>query len=116
MSRTVLVTGAGSGIGAAITAAFDKLGDRVTACDVSSERLDATTRELSDRVRPAVVDVSIEDDIRAAVRSAHEDTGRLDVLVNVAGVADGKPAFVDATSELWRRVLDVNLSGTFFAC
>jgi NAD(P)-dependent dehydrogenase (short-subunit alcohol dehydrogenase family) len=62
-----------------------------------------------------VVDVSDEDQIRSAVRAAHEQSGTVDVLVNVAGVADGKPDFVETTTALWRRVLDINLSGTFFA-
>jgi 3-oxoacyl-[acyl-carrier protein] reductase len=115
MSRTVLVTGAGSGIGAAIARAFDQQGDRVSACDISAARLTAVVGELSDRARETVVDVSDEAEIRTAVSSAHEQTGSLDVLVNVAGVADGKPEFVQTTTELWRRVLDVNLSGTFYA-
>jgi NAD(P)-dependent dehydrogenase (short-subunit alcohol dehydrogenase family) len=115
VSRTVLVTGAGSGIGAAIARAFDELGDRVSAADISAERVEAVVGKLSDRARSTAVDVSDEKGIRAAVRSAHEQTGSLDVLVNVAGVADGKPEFVETTTELWRRILDVNLSGTFYA-
>ncbi len=77
--------------------------------------MQAVVSELSDRARSAVVDVSNEAEIRAAVSSAHEQAGRLDVLVNVAGVVDGKPELMQTTSELWRRVLDVNLSGTFYA-
>ena len=115
MSRTVVVTGAGSGIGAAIARAFDQLGDRVSAFDISSERLEAVLGELSDRARGTVVDVSDEEDIRGAVKTANDEAGSLDVLVNVAGVADGKPEFVQTTTELWRRILDVNLSGTFYA-
>ena len=78
MSRTVLVTGAGSGIGAAIARAFDQQGDRVSACDISPERLDAVIGELSDRAWGTVVDVSDESDIRGAVKTAGDETGSLD--------------------------------------
>ena len=115
MSRTVVITGAGSGIGAAIARAFAKSGDRVYGCDVSRDRIEQICAELGESVTPVVLDVSDEEAVRRAIRDADEQTGRLDVLVSNAGVGDGWPAFVDVTTELWRRVLDINLSGAFYA-
>jgi 3-oxoacyl-[acyl-carrier protein] reductase len=115
MSRTVIVTGAGSGIGAAMAAAFAGIGDRVFACDISGERAEEVSAELGDRVVPVVLDVSDEEAVIRAIRDADAQTGRLDVLISNAGVGDGKPDFIDTTTELWRRVLDINLSGAFYA-
>jgi NAD(P)-dependent dehydrogenase (short-subunit alcohol dehydrogenase family) len=114
MSRTVIVTGAGSGIGAAIARAFAAQDDVVVACDISAERLQQVAPDLGSQARTVTLDVSDEAAVRAAVREAHEETGRLDVIVNNAGVGDGKPDFVDIDSALWRRVLDINLSGCFY--
>jgi 2-dehydro-3-deoxy-D-gluconate 5-dehydrogenase len=61
------------------------------------------------------VDVAKPEAIRAAIDSAAARHGRLDVLVNAAGVIDRRDS-IDVTTEQWDRVLDVNLKGTFFAC
>jgi NAD(P)-dependent dehydrogenase (short-subunit alcohol dehydrogenase family) len=115
VSRTVVVTGAGSGIGAGIARAFVELGDHVYGCDISRERIEQLCAELGDNTTPVVLDVSDEEAVQRAVRAADEETGRLDVLVNNAGVGDGKPPLTETTTELWRRVLDINLSGSFYA-
>src|SRR5438128_1478179 len=114
MSRTVVVTGAGSGIGAAIAVAFAELGDHVYACDISAQRLEAVAAEHEGNVTAVAVDVSDEHAVQRVIRDADKESGRLDVLVNNAGVADGRPDVVDVTTDLWRRVLDINLSGTFY--
>jgi NAD(P)-dependent dehydrogenase (short-subunit alcohol dehydrogenase family) len=115
MSRTVVVTGAGSGIGAAIATAFAEVGDRVYGCDISQARIEEVCARLGENAKPVVLDVSDEQAVQGIIRQADEETGQLDVLVNNAGVADGKPDLVNATTELWRRVLDINLSGSFYA-
>jgi 3-oxoacyl-[acyl-carrier protein] reductase len=115
MSRTVVVTGAGSGIGAAIARAFASLGDRVFAADISEERIEHVCAGLGDTVKAVVLDVSDEAAVRRTISEAQSETGRLDVLVSNAGVGDGKPDFVDTATELWRRVLDINLSSAFYA-
>ena len=60
-----------------------------------------------------MVDVSDNDQISAFLRSAHERTGRLDVLVSAAGIFDGYAGVIETSPELWRKVLDVNLTGCF---
>jgi NAD(P)-dependent dehydrogenase (short-subunit alcohol dehydrogenase family) len=111
--RTVAVTGAGSGIGRAIAEAFVKQGDTVFVCDISEQRLGEVADAIGTPGRGSVVDVSDEEQIEGFLRSAHENIGRLDVLVSAAGIFDGYAGVGETTPELWRRVLDVNLTGCF---
>jgi NAD(P)-dependent dehydrogenase (short-subunit alcohol dehydrogenase family) len=114
MSRTVFVTGAAAGIGAAITRAFAAAGDHVFAGDISGERLDALVGEVAGKVEPVLLDVADEGSVRDAVKRAYDATGSLDVVINNAGVADGQPGIVDMSTGLWNRVIAINLTGTFF--
>lgn len=108
-----MVTGAGSGIGRAIAEAFAAEGDTVFVCDISQSRIDEVAQALGASDRGAVVDVSDDEQVTGFVRAAHERTGRLDVLVNAAGIFDGYAGVSETTPELWRRVLEVNLTGCF---
>jgi len=116
MSRTVVVTGAGSGIGLATAQAFAAAGDTVYACDVDAERLETAVGTLGDGAQGGVVDVSSYDDVRDFVTRAKEETGQLDAIVNNAGVADGKPSIAETSLDLWRKVLGINLDGCFHGC
>ena len=99
MSRRVLVTGAASGLGAALTAAFRERGDRVLATDrVAADGVDL------------VLDVTSDDDWAAALAHVEETWGGLDVLVNNAGVAGGGRIELCALDE-WRLLTEVNLFG-----
>lgn len=109
----VLVTGAGGGIGSATVAKFATSGWQVVATDADQGRLDA--------LDPAFVtiaftgDVRAPEDCRAIVARAVAAAGRLDALVNAAGVWREGP--VDECTEAdFDAVLDVNLKGTFFMC
>jgi NAD(P)-dependent dehydrogenase (short-subunit alcohol dehydrogenase family) len=112
-SRNVLITGAGSGIGAAVAKTFADNGDHVHLLDISAERLDSVSASLPEgRATTYVVDVTDYDAVDAAVTSV-ADTGSIDVFAGCAGVFDGL-AGIEATSrELWDRVIDINLTGTF---
>jgi NAD(P)-dependent dehydrogenase (short-subunit alcohol dehydrogenase family) len=112
-SRTVAVTGAGSGIGRAIAQAFAEQGDTVFVCDISEQRVGEVAETIGGPERGTVVDVSDNEQISGFLLSAHERTGRLDVLVSAAGIFDGYAGVIETTPELWRRVLDVNLTGCF---
>lgn len=95
-----LVSGAASGIGAAVAARLREEGAEVVGCDVTS--VDGGVE----------CDVTDEAACRAAVAETLARHGRLDVLANVAGVAAGN-RIEDVTADEWRRVIDVNLTGTF---
>jgi NAD(P)-dependent dehydrogenase (short-subunit alcohol dehydrogenase family) len=97
--RVALVTGAASGIGEATTARFREEGAVVATLDVQGHVDHA-------------VDVRDEAGVEAAVRAVVEREGRLDAVVNAAGVAGGGPVHL-LPAEEWDRVVDVNLKGTF---
>lgn len=103
--KVALVSGAASGIGAAVVTRLAADGATVVGCDIAD--LDDT--EMGGGV---VCDVRDPDACRGAVDATVQRHGRLDILVNVAGVAFGN-RIQDVTLEQWRQVLDVNLTGTF---
>lgn len=98
--KVALVSGAAGGIGAAVVARLDEEGATVVASDVAAPE------------GGVVCDVTSEASCAAAVAEVLDRHGRLDVLANVAGIAVGN-RIEDVTADDWRRVLDVNLTGTF---
>jgi NAD(P)-dependent dehydrogenase (short-subunit alcohol dehydrogenase family) len=113
--RIVLVTGGAGGIGTAVAERFLQLGDTVVLADRSPEGLETAVAALPGAVTSVVADVSVVGDCDRMVAQAVETAGRLDVLVNCAGVwVEGPTATM--TEEQWDRTIDVNLKGTFFAC
>jgi NAD(P)-dependent dehydrogenase (short-subunit alcohol dehydrogenase family) len=115
----VLVSGAASGIGLATALAFAQAGARVMLVDIDAERLESACAQvgrLSGEVASTLADVSDPEACEAMVARAVERFGRLDIAVNNAGIPSGFGAeFEDTSIELWRRVIDVNLNGVFWA-
>lgn len=123
-----LITGAGSGIGKACALAFAKEGAAgVALLDINEEGLTAvktTIESLTDRpgssTKPCQIltfalNITSEDDVNQAVQTAAQEFGRLDYVVNAAGIAikhAGGAAF--AATEDWQRVMDINVNGTFY--
>ena len=123
-SRVVMVTGASRGIGAATAAAFARRGDTVF---VNHPGMDADVHRKSierwrdkhgiapERVIPIAADVGSSVEVGAMFATVAEHPGRLDVLVNNAGISRDHTV-AKMTDEEWQAVLDVNLGGTFFCC
>lgn len=113
-SRVVVVTGAGRGIGLATTRRFLAGGWRVALLDIERDQLAATIGALAapEATLALPCDVADPAGVTAAIRQAAEHFGRLDALVNNAGMAVFKP-LLDTTPEEWARVLAVNLTGPF---
>jgi NAD(P)-dependent dehydrogenase (short-subunit alcohol dehydrogenase family) len=108
-----VITGAGSGIGAAVARTFVEAGDRVFLADISAPRLADTAAALSsDLVTTVVTDVTDVRSVAALVASAQE-SGSVDVLVSNAGVFDAVASVLETSHELWAKVIDINLTGTF---
>jgi 3-oxoacyl-[acyl-carrier protein] reductase len=113
--KSAIVTGAGSGIGAAIAERLAADGVRVLVADLRAERAEATVKTIiaaGGRAEAYAMDVREREDAANAVRQAVAHFGRLDILVCNAGLMDREP-FLEMTDDLWRRVIDTNLYGTF---
>ncbi|GKQ38130.1 SDR family oxidoreductase [Streptomyces sp. A012304] len=115
--RTAVVTAAaGTGIGGATARRLLEEGARVLLSDAHPRRLkehgSALAGEFGDAVTTAVCDVTDDTQVRALFDTALDTHGRLDVVVNNAGLGGTSP-LVDMTDEQWSRVLDVTLNGTF---
>ncbi|WP_300591689.1 SDR family NAD(P)-dependent oxidoreductase [Microbacterium sp.] len=107
--KTVIVTGAGSGIGRAVAARVAAEGGMVVAVDISQERLDAAVAEMPGAVAVAG-DITSEDAIATIVAAAG---GRVDGLANVAGIMDDMTPLHEVSDAVWSRVMAVNVEGTF---
>jgi NAD(P)-dependent dehydrogenase (short-subunit alcohol dehydrogenase family) len=106
--RRALVTGAGSGIGAATARRLHAEGADVVLADLSGERAEEVARELGDRATPRALDVRDEAAVSEVAPGA-------DVLVNVAGIGSTTNA-PDTPLEVWEDVFAVNARGTFLCC
>ena len=113
--RTALVTGASSGIGAAVARALAREGARLTLAARRADRLGAVADEIrasgGDAV-PHSTDVTREEDVRGLFEAFDARRGPLDILVHAAGAADHTPT-EDLTFQRWREIVDLNLSGAF---
>ncbi len=108
--KTVIVTGAGSGIGRATASRIAREGGRVVAVDISRERLDAFVAELPDaQIVPVAGDITDDAAIAAIVAAAGE---KIDGLANVAGIMDDMTPVHEVGDDVWRRVFAINVEGT----
>jgi NAD(P)-dependent dehydrogenase (short-subunit alcohol dehydrogenase family) len=107
--KVVVITGAGSGMAKASTRIFVREGAKVVAADISGAEKD-TAAEVGEGVFPVHCDVTIEADVEAAVQAALDEFGRLDVVLNVAGIGGPQPIH-ELTMDDFDKTMDVNLRG-----
>jgi 3-oxoacyl-[acyl-carrier protein] reductase len=117
--RVAVVTGAAGGLGLGVAVALAQAGHRVIAVDRSPQVIE-TVAALAGQgltIDPAVLDVTDEEGVRAFVATTLERYGRLDVLVNNAGIhpkVDGeRVGLTTMSTAVWKQVLDVNLTSAF---
>ncbi len=113
--RSALVTGAGSGNGAAIARRLREDGATVSLLDRNAEGLESTLADWPDELRqgayPVVADITVEDEIKEAI----DALDALDILVNNAGIVDAG-TFPELAVAAFNKVLDVNLLGAYRCC
>ena len=112
--RSVVVTGAGSGIGRAAAIAFAAEGARVIVADISAGAAD-TAAAIGDAAHPIRMDAGSESDVIAAIELACDRHGGLDVMFANAGISGGMANIFDTDVALMTEVLRVNLIGPFLA-
>ncbi|GAB3651699.1 SDR family NAD(P)-dependent oxidoreductase [Glycomyces tarimensis] len=109
--KTVIVTGAASGIGRAAASRIAREGGHVVAADVSTERLDEFAASIPGGTVTAVAgDITAQDDVDRIVAAAGD---RIDALANVAGVNDDFSPAHETSDDMWDRVIAINLTGGF---
>ena len=116
-NRRAVITGAGSGIGAAIACAFADAGARLVLCDRDAGRLTTIAAQCRDRGVPViecVADVGSREGAQAGVDACVEALGGIDILVNNAGMLT-QALCVDLTQEMWDDMLRVDLTSVFVA-
>ncbi len=116
-NKVAVITGAGSGIGLAMARRFASEGARLVVGDWNAERLDAAIKEIKlsgGTIVGAQGDIAHQPTAEALVDLATSTYGRIDVLVNNAGVADYRQGVGELTNDIWRRVMAINLDGPMF--
>ncbi|CDY77758.1 3-oxoacyl-[acyl-carrier protein] reductase [Caballeronia glathei] len=116
--RTVVITGGARGIGYAVAQRALASGAAVALWDIDAERVQRASDELAapGRVSTAVVELSDESSVDAAVAATLAAHGKIDVLVNNAGITGGNGTTWELAPDVWRRVIDVNLIGPYLTC
>ena len=114
--RVAIVTGAGRGVGRGIAIELARNGANVVVADLNLDTAEAVADEvnaLERDARPLLVDVTVQSQMEAMVARTVTDLGRLDIMVNNAGVGHVKP-FLEITEDEWDMVFAVNLKGMLF--
>jgi NAD(P)-dependent dehydrogenase (short-subunit alcohol dehydrogenase family) len=107
--KVAVITGAGSGMAKASTKVFVREGARVVAADISGAEKD-TAAEVGDGVLPVHCDVTRESDVEGIIEAALDEFGRVDAVLNVAGIGGPQPIH-ELSMEEFDKILDVNLRG-----
>ncbi|HHY32586.1 MAG TPA: 3-oxoacyl-ACP reductase FabG [Firmicutes bacterium] len=113
--KVAIITGSGRGLGKEAALLFAREGAKVVVCDVNEEWAKSTAREIQEAGGVAIavyVDVTSPESVKAMVDETLKEFGRIDVLVNNAGVT-ADALLVKMTDEQWDKVINVNLKGVF---
>jgi acetoin reductase-like protein len=116
IDKIAIVTGSGQGIGKAVALRLAREGADLIVADINMKEAEQTAQEIHAFARRAMaysIDLADVGQIQPMVDKVVTEFGRIDILVNVAGVAQTKP-FLDITQDDWDRVIDINLKGTVF--
>lgn len=113
--KVALVTGATKGIGKAVTDIFIRQGGTVIAVGRNGSALEALKEEYGEKLLSYQCDVADEQAVRNLVKAAIDKTGRIDILINNAGIyMEDKAPFVQQNSSIWKKKIDINILGTLY--
>ena len=110
--KSVIITGAGSGIGKACAQLFNKEGAKIIIVGRKEEILKEAQAELGSDVEMMTCDVTQEDQVKKVYENIMSNHGKIDILINNAGMA-AKAKSYEMSYDLWKKVVDVNLNGAF---
>jgi 3-oxoacyl-[acyl-carrier protein] reductase len=117
--NTALVTGGGRGIGKETAIFLSKKGLNVIICSRTQKEIDSAVKEINSLGSGQIIgrkcDVSVYSEVNNLVTEALEIYGRIDILINNAGITYVKK-LIDTTEEQWDQTLDINLKGAFLFC
>jgi NAD(P)-dependent dehydrogenase (short-subunit alcohol dehydrogenase family) len=114
--QTAIVTGAATGIGEAIARRLARAGATVAVADIDVEGAARVAESLGGQCFPLPIDITQGDSVERAVAEVIARTGRIDVLVNNAGVAGRAAPLWEQTEEDWRQIISINLDGPRPGC
>ncbi|MEP6874162.1 MAG: SDR family NAD(P)-dependent oxidoreductase [Burkholderiales bacterium] len=117
-SRAAVVTGGAQGIGYAVAERMLKSGAAVALWDINEAQLAKAAQSLAalGKVSTEVVELTDEASVDAATKATIAKLGRLDILVNSAGITGGNGSTWELAPDVWRRVIEVNLIGSYLTC
>ena len=114
--KVAVVTGAARGIGKETATRISKNGAKVALWDYDEKNIQLLSEKIGNNSIPLKVDVSDENSIKSAAEIVRDKLGIPSLLVNCAGVAGDNATVADTDPNEWRRVININLTGTFLCC
>src|ERR1700683_2928245 len=114
--QTAIVTGAATGIGEAIARRLARAGAAIVVADFNFEGATEVARSIGGGSFAIPIDITRSDSVNAAVAEVLSRTGRIDVLVNNAGIAGRTAPIWELSDEDWQQIIAVNMSGVFHCC
>jgi NAD(P)-dependent dehydrogenase (short-subunit alcohol dehydrogenase family) len=115
-NKVVMMTGAGGGIGSVIAEGLARAGASMALCDISNDALSAVQKNIAEEGGKAtkhVFDISKMGEIKSTVSDVVDENGRVDVLINCAGI-NKREGMLDVEESTYDRIMDINLKGTYF--
>jgi 3-oxoacyl-[acyl-carrier protein] reductase len=113
--RTAVVTGGASGLGLLAAKRIVQEGGRVSLWDLNASALVEAQKEIAG-AHSVALNIGSHESVTAAARQSREALGRIDILINSAGITGATVPVQDFPIESWLQVMDVNLNGTFYCC